>query len=108
MGTNSTGCTEWERDYDPMTERPVAYCTNGHLLDYPNQLCNICLQPVAKVKYNSVKEVPTDILAHNVVGSLILCKGSLNKYKDVIELLIRELRDEPHPKVIQDIIKKGG
>lgn len=22
MGTNSTGCTEWERDYDPMTEQP--------------------------------------------------------------------------------------
>lgn len=22
MGTNSTGCTEWERDFDPATERP--------------------------------------------------------------------------------------
>lgn len=22
MGTNPTGCTEWERDYDPMTEKP--------------------------------------------------------------------------------------
>jgi len=23
MGTNSTGCTEWERDYDPVTEQPI-------------------------------------------------------------------------------------
>jgi hypothetical protein len=22
MGTNSVGCTEWERDFDPMTEQP--------------------------------------------------------------------------------------
>lgn len=22
MGTNSTGCTEWERDFDPATELP--------------------------------------------------------------------------------------
>jgi len=22
MGTNSTGCTEWERDFDPSTEHP--------------------------------------------------------------------------------------
>lgn len=22
MGSNSTGCTEWERDFDPMTEQP--------------------------------------------------------------------------------------
>ncbi|MBT1509465.1 hypothetical protein KIP88_03025 [Bradyrhizobium sp. SRL28] len=22
MGTNSTGCTEWERDFDPVTEQP--------------------------------------------------------------------------------------
>lgn len=22
MGTNSTGCTEWERDYDAVTEQP--------------------------------------------------------------------------------------
>ena len=24
MGTNSTGCTEWERDYDPITEQPMS------------------------------------------------------------------------------------
>jgi hypothetical protein len=23
MGTNSTGCTEWERDFDPVTEQPM-------------------------------------------------------------------------------------
>jgi hypothetical protein len=23
MGTNPTGCTEWERDYDPITEQPM-------------------------------------------------------------------------------------
>ena len=28
MGTNSTGCTEWERDFDPVTEQPTCcpYC----------------------------------------------------------------------------------
>lgn len=25
MGTNSTGCTEWERDFDPVTEQPITY-----------------------------------------------------------------------------------
>ena len=25
MGTNSTGCTEWERDYDPVTEQPMTH-----------------------------------------------------------------------------------
>ena len=23
MGTNPTGCTEWERDFDPATEKPM-------------------------------------------------------------------------------------
>jgi hypothetical protein len=23
MGTNGVGCTEWERDYDPVTEQPT-------------------------------------------------------------------------------------
>ena len=27
MGTNSAGCTEWERDYDPVTEQPTATTT---------------------------------------------------------------------------------
>ena len=27
MGTNSTGCTEWERDYDHITEQPYKAST---------------------------------------------------------------------------------
>lgn len=54
------------------------------------------------VKYDHVKDVPTDLLAHNVVGSLIFCKGNLNRYKEVIACLIRELRGEPHPPEVQD------
>lgn len=87
-----------------MTEEPEAIyrCRNGHLLDYPNQLCNICLEPMAvKIRYDHIKDVPTDLLAHNVVGSLITCEGNLNRYKDIISLLIRELRGEPHPPEIQ-------
>jgi hypothetical protein len=41
MGTNPTGCTEWERDFDPVTEKPfrekigmsdkvnISYCSNS-------------------------------------------------------------------------------
>lgn len=35
MGTNATGCTEWERDFDPETEQP-----KGDQMDAP--LCKIC------------------------------------------------------------------
>ena len=79
MGTNSTGCTEWERDYDPMTEQP-------HTKKYADH----------------ISEVPTDLLAHNFVGSLIRAEGNLNRYKELTMILIRELRGEPHPKEIQD------
>jgi len=30
----------------PMEEPTPPLCKNGHTLDYPNQLCNICLAPV--------------------------------------------------------------
>lgn len=42
MGTNATGCTEWERDYDPVTEQPrrahvrKTHCWRGHPLSGPN------------------------------------------------------------------------
>jgi hypothetical protein len=52
-------------------------------------------------QYASIKDVPTDLLAHNFVGSLILCKGDLNKYKEMTMVLIRELRGEPHPPEIK-------
>lgn len=48
-------------------------------------------------KYDSIQEVPTERLAHNFVGSLILAKGNLNRYKALTEMLIRELRGEPAP-----------
>lgn len=36
MGTNSTGCTEWERDYDPATEQPPM--TEAPQVDALNEL----------------------------------------------------------------------
>jgi hypothetical protein len=32
MGTNSTGCSEWERDFDPATEQPFIVDTNLEIL----------------------------------------------------------------------------
>jgi hypothetical protein len=32
MGTNPTGCTEWERDFDPMTEQPTPSGTDAFTL----------------------------------------------------------------------------
>jgi hypothetical protein len=58
------------------------------------------------ITHKSIKDVPTDLLAHNVVGSLILCKGDLNKYKETIAVLIRELREEKHPPEIQAALDK--
>lgn len=39
MGTNSTGCTEWERDFDPVTEQPMARQHNPHA--YPPLISKI-------------------------------------------------------------------
>jgi hypothetical protein len=58
-------------------------------------------------QYNNIKDVPTDLLAHNVVGSLILCKGDLNKYRECLAMLIRELRSEEHPPEIKAILETG-
>lgn len=116
MGTNSIGCTEWERDYDPKTEQPkqettmteqIYRCRNGHQLDYANQICNICMEHIdeRRTSYKNIKDVPTDLLAHNVISSLILCKD-LNQYKEVVSMLIRELRGEPQPKEIQEALDR--
>lgn len=50
-----------------------------------------------KESYAHIKDVPTELLAHNFVGTLILCKGNLNQYKALTEMLIRGLRGEPDP-----------
>ena len=44
-----------------------------------------------------IEDVPTERLATNFVGSLIRAKGNLNEYQALAEMLIRELRHEPHP-----------
>lgn len=31
MGTNSVGCTEWERDFDPITEQPYKEPTMAYV-----------------------------------------------------------------------------
>ncbi len=50
-------------------------------------------------RFVRIEDVPTDLLAHNFVGSLILAKGNLNKYKELTKMLIRELRGESAPEI---------
>ena len=45
----------------------------------------------------TIRDVPTKQLATNFVCSLIRAKGNINEYQMLTELLIRELRGEPHP-----------
>ena len=49
------------------------------------------------VNYERIADVPTDVLAHRFVGTLILCRGNLNEYEALTAHMIRELRGEPHP-----------
>lgn len=104
MGTNATGCTEWERDFDTMTEQPrIPICENGHQLDYPNQLCNICLKPMAK-EQSKIKQIPTDDLARETFAGLLRCRGSKILCQELLAFLIRELRNEEHPQRVQDAL----
>ena len=48
-------------------------------------------------RYERIEDVPTDLLAHNFVGTLILAEGNLNKYDELAKMLIRQLRGEPDP-----------
>lgn len=48
-------------------------------------------------RYATIQEVPTDLLAHNFVGSLIMAKGNIQKWDELAKMLIRELRGEPAP-----------
>ena len=43
MGTNSTGCTEWERDFDPATEKPYPTESewSGFLKSHQEQVANL-------------------------------------------------------------------
>ena len=50
-------------------------------------------------RYASIKDVPTDALATRFVGMLILAKGNIGKWQAAAEMLIRELRGEPHPEL---------
>lgn len=47
--------------------------------------------------YDKISDIPADVLASRFVGTLIMAKGNLNKYKEITAHLIRELRGEPHP-----------
>ena len=44
--------------------------------------------------YDNLTEVPTDVLASRVVGSLINCEGNLNRYKLVLQDFIRATRED--------------
>ena len=50
--------------------------------------------PGGTTLYGSIRDVPTEQLAANFVGSLIRAKGNLNEYQILTEILIRELRGE--------------
>lgn len=47
-----------------------------------------------RIDYLGIKDIPSRELAQRVVGSLILCKGNLNRYAIVLEALIIALREE--------------
>jgi hypothetical protein len=41
-----------------------------------------------------IRDVPTDVLAHNVVGQLIKAKGQINLWDILLEHLIKLMREE--------------
>lgn len=53
MGTNSTGCTEWERDFDPATEQPQAKPLRVKPLEPRADAANSAQQLVARIKRSS-------------------------------------------------------
>lgn len=57
MGTNSTHCTEWERDFDPKTEQPIIV---GHG----------CSRPCDFSGYVNIVEPTTG----RITGRLPMCK----------------------------------
>lgn len=44
--------------------------------------------------FEHLRDIPSDELAHRVVTSLIRCKGNLQLYKQVIAMLIVQMREE--------------
>lgn len=56
----------------------------------------------AQKNYDRIADIPTDVLASRFVGTLIMAKGDLNKYKTITAHLIRELRGEPPPNADQN------
>jgi hypothetical protein len=57
-----------------------------------------------RIMFKNIKEIPTDLLAHNLVASLIVCEGNLKAFQEVIAYLLRELRNEPHPEDIKEAV----
>ena len=47
-------------------------------------------------RYATIKDVPTVALATRFVEMLIMAKGDVGKWQAAAEMLIRELRGEPH------------
>ena len=46
------------------------------------------------VKYDNIADVPTELLARNFIGTLIMAKGNVNKWHAMTLMLIRGLRGE--------------
>lgn len=47
-------------------------------------------------QFDKIADVPTQLLATRFVGMLIMAKGDISKWQAASEMLIRELRGEPH------------
>lgn len=60
MGTNSTGCTEWERDFDPITEQPRE-----------NVMTQRILEPGDKNMFNDADEV-RDFTNLHIIRDLLI------------------------------------
>jgi len=67
MGTNSTGCTEWERDYDPVTEQPHAKMSRAEHLAWCRQRAHAYLA-IGDVQ-NAIQSMMSDLQKHDETRS---------------------------------------
>ena len=87
MGTNSTGCTEWERDFDPITEQPIREKTG--MSDRVN--VSYCANSIAEalhvaLKAKRISKIGIDEIRSAIIGYLAAGPFRLNDFDfDVLE-----------------------
>lgn len=73
MGTNSTGCTEWERDFDPQTERPQV----ADLFQRPAYYDQIALEAARQINALPTDLHPSQLLARiQLIVLKAMCRAS--------------------------------